>query len=253
MGSEREWIVVRNWERFQHPDAARSSVPPWIKNYTELLSDEAYLTLTPNRRSLLHAVWMEYARSRRRLPVATASLAHRFAMVVRMRDLEALRDAGFIDFSASKPASEGARRAARVEKRRREEGSPAVPIAPNGALGTSGSPAAKSKNEKKPRPRDELWDAFVEICGEALTTSERSGRGKAVKEVREAGGRPEQLRPAAAEFRRIFPQLTMTDLAIARHWGKLVGKPRAEFRCPICGVVEKTQRKLNYHVEVIHA
>jgi len=128
-----------------------------------------------------------------------------------------------------------------------EEGSPPIPTAPSGAVGISGSPAAEAQKG------NELWDAFVEVCGEALTASERSGRGKAVKEVREAGGRPEQLRPAAAEFRRIFPQLTMTDLAIARHWGKLVGKPRAEFRCPICGVVEKTQRKLNYHVEVIHA
>jgi len=102
-GGER-WIVIARWDEFQHRDMARSTVPPWIKNLTRLLSDEAYLTLTPNRRALLHGLWLEYARTRRQLPENTLSLSRRLAMKVVSRDLEALNHAGFIHFSASNPA-----------------------------------------------------------------------------------------------------------------------------------------------------
>jgi hypothetical protein len=100
----RRWIVISRWDDFQHRDMARSSVPPWIKNLTRLLSDEAYLELTPHRRALLHGLWLEYARTRRELPENTLSLSRRLAMKVTTRDLEALNHAGFIGFSAVKPA-----------------------------------------------------------------------------------------------------------------------------------------------------
>lgn len=115
------WIVVHDWERFQHPDAARSNVPPWIKIHTELLSREAYLALTPARRAMLVGIFLEYARTRRALPDDTATLSRRLAQRVLRLDLEALSDAGFIGFSASKVASKDASKVASLEKRREED------------------------------------------------------------------------------------------------------------------------------------
>jgi len=149
-----EWIVVRNWERFQHPDAARSQVPPWIKVYTELLSDPAFLGLSLRRRGILVCIWIEYARSRRRLPANTRHLYQQLASNtatdpsasptdrITARDLEALNHAGFIEFSASKPASNSASKVASLEKRREE-----TPISPEPSLADSlASPASGPAN-----------------------------------------------------------------------------------------------------------
>ena len=99
------WIVIPNWEQFQHRDVGRSKVPPWVKSYTRLLSDDDYLSLSWEQRGLLHGIWLEYARSLRQLPASRTSLSRRLGMTVRASQLEALNHAGFISFSASKPAS----------------------------------------------------------------------------------------------------------------------------------------------------
>jgi hypothetical protein len=106
--SDTRWIVIRNWDRFQHPDAARSRALPWIKVWTELLSNEDFLSLSPVRRSLLLGLWLEYARTRLRIAQNTRSLSRRLQMRVRQSDLDALNNAGFIEFSASKPARKDA-------------------------------------------------------------------------------------------------------------------------------------------------
>lgn len=99
--------MIPNWDskEFQHPDAARSKVPPWIKHWTRSLSDQAYLDLTLAERGLLADLRSEYARTLRALPLDTKSLTRRLSCKVSRRSLERLRDAGFIQFSASKPAS----------------------------------------------------------------------------------------------------------------------------------------------------
>ena len=113
--NQDQWIVVRNWDKFQHRDMARSTVPPWIKNYTELLHDDDYLQLTGHARAVLHGLWLEYASTRRRLRLDTLSLSRRLGLRVSMRTLEALNHAGFIEFSASRPASNHASKVASVE------------------------------------------------------------------------------------------------------------------------------------------
>lgn len=110
-------IVVRNWDRFQHADVTkRGRAPAWIKLYTEILSDENYLKLTPTRRAMLIGIWVEYARTRRELPDDTASLSRRLAQRVLSSDLEALNHVGFIEIrqDAVTPPS-------RLEKRREEK------------------------------------------------------------------------------------------------------------------------------------
>jgi hypothetical protein len=121
------WISVRNWRKFQHYDPAKR-VPPWIKNNTDLMSNDGYLTLTVSRALMLHRLWLEYASSRCELSDDTLLLSRRLAMKVTRRDLEALNHAGFIAIVASKALAEGYHDAsasrARVETETEEEKEP---------------------------------------------------------------------------------------------------------------------------------
>jgi hypothetical protein len=110
-----QWIVIPRWEDFQHRDMARSSVPPWIKTYTRLLANDDYLALSHHLRGVLLGIWLEYARSTRQLRGSTSALSRRLGQRVTTRDLQSLNDAGFIGFSASKPASNLASALAGVE------------------------------------------------------------------------------------------------------------------------------------------
>lgn len=112
--SER-YIVMHDWERFQH---YKDRSPKWIKNYTELLHDEAYRSLSGQCRAVLHGLWLEYASSRCQLLVNTSSLSSRLGLRVTMKQLDSLSHAGFITFSASTPL---AQRYPRVREEKEEE------------------------------------------------------------------------------------------------------------------------------------
>lgn len=103
--SDARWIVIPRWDEFQHPDVLRSNTPPWIKNWTRLLHDDAYLGLTDLQRAILHGLWLLYAATRRQVPLSTRSLSRQLNLRVSSVQLKALNDAGFIQLSASKPAS----------------------------------------------------------------------------------------------------------------------------------------------------
>ena len=95
--SEERWIIVRNWERFQH---YKDRDPYFIKLYTELQHDHNWLALTGHQRAVLVGIWLEYASARCQLPLDTASLTRRLALRVSSATLEALNHAGFIEFSS---------------------------------------------------------------------------------------------------------------------------------------------------------
>lgn len=111
--SESKWIVIPNWDRFQH---YKDRAPSWIKIYPELHHDEAFMSLTGHRRAILLGIWLEYAMSRRQLPDDTATLSRRLGLRVLRADIESLNHAGFIEVSASKPLA-----LARSREKRREE------------------------------------------------------------------------------------------------------------------------------------
>lgn len=120
-GGGVRFIVVPGWEDFQH---YRDRDPVWIKTYTRLLSDDAYLTLSAHQRAVLHGVWLMYARSGAHLRLTTRSLSQQLNLRVMTRDLEALNQAGFLEFSLA-PRSDHAR----PDKRREEP-----PKSPAGVL-----------------------------------------------------------------------------------------------------------------------
>ena len=98
MNEENFWIVVPKWDDFQH---YKHRDPRWIKCYTRLLADDDYLGLTAPQRGVLHGLWMLYAKSGRKVSVNTAKLSRKLGVRVTKHTLQALNDAGFIEFRAS--------------------------------------------------------------------------------------------------------------------------------------------------------
>jgi hypothetical protein len=135
------YIVIPKWDGpdgFQH---YKNRDPIWIKAYTRLLSDQAFLDLTYHQRGLLLSIWLEYARSNRQLRDGNATttrqtrdshvtLTRQLGHRVTTRDLEALNHAGFIEFSASAPLAECKQDASldkEVEKKRPSTSNGATP------------------------------------------------------------------------------------------------------------------------------
>lgn len=138
--SSAGWIVVVGWETFQH---YRDRTPIWIKTYLDLLERDEYLDLPPATRGLLHDLWLLTARRSGVVSANTLRLSRVLGCQVRRSQLEALADAGFIAFSASKPVPKPeqnrsrsgprARVEAETEKRERPRD---VDLGTNGARGT---------------------------------------------------------------------------------------------------------------------
>jgi hypothetical protein len=111
------WISVTHWRRFQHYDPAKRT-PPWIKVYTELMSDDAFVGLSAHLRGILVSVWMEYAAARCQLRADTATLSRRLGVRVTVRDLDSLNHAGFLTIVASKTLADGYQGAGEVASAR---------------------------------------------------------------------------------------------------------------------------------------
>lgn len=114
---EQKWIVVRNWDKFQH---YRDRWVPWIKFYTEILHDPAYTRLPVGTRLTLCHIWLEYASTRAQLPLDSAWLSRQFSHRVTSIQLETLNHAGFIEFSSS-PCLEHVKMGSRPTRAREEE------------------------------------------------------------------------------------------------------------------------------------
>jgi hypothetical protein len=95
---DERWIVVRNWDKFQH---YTNRNPVWIKLYTSLNAEDEWRQLTYAERGLLVSIWVEFARTRGRLRVAI--LPDLCGMRTYSAHLKRLSDAGFITILASKP------------------------------------------------------------------------------------------------------------------------------------------------------
>lgn len=118
--SEPRWIVIHNWDRYQHYNDRR---PVWIKLYTELLGNPRYCALTLTQRGILSGLLLMYAESDAEIPLDTAWLSRRLNGRITNAQLKGLNHAGFIEFSASKPLApryQGASPRARREETERE-------------------------------------------------------------------------------------------------------------------------------------
>jgi hypothetical protein len=98
------WVVIPNWERFQHYTDRN---PAWIKVYTELNSRDDFRALTWAERGLLLSIWCEYALANGLL--RQSDVGPRCGASTRRQHWASLNDAGFIQLSASKPLALRAR------------------------------------------------------------------------------------------------------------------------------------------------
>ena len=73
-------------------------------------------------------------------------------------------------------------------------------------------------------PADELWDVLEVELGEAVTASERGRRNKALKELRDIGATPDEVRKRCKAYRRMWPDITLTAAALAANWTTLMTK-----------------------------
>jgi hypothetical protein len=131
------WIVIPRWTEFQH---YKDRDPFWIKDYIRQVRDDTYLSLNLAQRGLLHDLRLLYAESggqlneagaRRRL-VGGSSGARTWLV-----HLEALNQAGFVEFSSSKPLA--------LEKEKEKETS--LPRASARSTGKSRSLAARPEHQ----------------------------------------------------------------------------------------------------------
>lgn len=116
MSDDGPWIVIPNWDRFQH---YKDRDPLWIKLYTELLDKYEWQRLSFADRGLLSTAWLAYAGSNGVLHVSRMVAlcgAHANAYGNLDKALKRLNDAGFVQLVASKPLS-----LARSREKRREE------------------------------------------------------------------------------------------------------------------------------------
>ena len=116
--TQKRWIIVPKWDEFQH---YKDRDPKWIKNYSRLMADWNYIGLSYRLRGILHGIWLLYAASGLDLGCNPAAIGRMLGDdSVRMRDIEALSDAGFIRISASKPRAQR-KRSDSLEKEVRED------------------------------------------------------------------------------------------------------------------------------------
>lgn len=92
---------------------------------------------------------------------------------------------------------------------------------------------------KAPRPKDELWETILRVCGidgQTLTGSERGRINKALKELREVGATPQELEGRAAAYKTKFPDAAITPTALTGNWSALTPKGRqVRNTCELCG------------------
>jgi hypothetical protein len=74
------------------------------------------------------------------------------------------------------------------------------------------------------RPRDDIWDALVEVFGDPETSDERGRRNRVVKQLRGAGATPQMIGERVDAWPLLYEDATLTDLALAKHWTAL-GRP----------------------------
>ncbi len=103
---------------------------------------------------------------------------------------------------------------------------PKPSIEPSRVKTPSSSLSSDQKREKKPRPRNLLFDAIAGCWhpdASPLTRTESSHVAKVAAEVAEVGGTPEQITKAWAAWPKLYPRAgPCTPQVLAKHWNELI-------------------------------
>lgn len=124
------------------------------------------------------------------------------------------------------------------------------------ARGAKEDPSGTRQKSGAARPRDEVWDALSTLFGEPTTRTAKSLRGKVTVSLREAGADGEEIAVRARRWPKLFPQATLTETALEKHWDLLASRRKpdtGDHSCDNCGVSFATESRLAEHVENVHA
>ena len=92
----------------------------------------------------------------------------------------------------------------------------------NTATAQHSSSAAAAANEKKPRERNEIWDALCAQFGlNPVTEKDRKWFGRIVADLRIKGATPEEIPIRAKRYREVWPNVSRTLNALENHWDEL--------------------------------
>lgn len=69
--------------------------------------------------------------------------------------------------------------------------------------------------------QEDVWAALEHEIGPARTDTERGNRGRTAKELRQARATPQQIHERCIEYRKRWPEMTLTDSALRKHWSLL--------------------------------
>lgn len=75
------------------------------------------------------------------------------------------------------------------------------------------------------RPRNLVWDTLADVFGEPSTKTARSVRGKVVASLTQAGATPAEIHRRVVMWPLHYPDATLTDLALEKHWDALARPP----------------------------
>ena len=98
-------------------------------------------------------------------------------------------------------------------------------------------PSAHRKQAATTRASDPLWDVLDDELGKVETASERGRRNRALKELRDIGVTPDELRRRIRTYRRKFPNIVVTPTALTANWS-LLAAPRPPQHTPVAAVVD---------------
>lgn len=89
---------------------------------------------------------------------------------------------------------------------------------------------APTASESTSPPRNELWDALTRAFGEPATKSEKSNRGRQVKELAAVNATAADIDTRVLEHRRRNLNWTLTANALVTKWTELAPKAAADAR-----------------------
>lgn len=79
------------------------------------------------------------------------------------------------------------------------------------------------------RKQDLLWDELVKVCDADASEMTKNERGKfnaALKQLRDVGATPEEIRRRAWQWKQEYPNIAITPTALCNRWSSLKPKNR---------------------------
>jgi len=99
-----------------------------------------------------------------------------------------------------------------------------------------------------PRPRDEYWDTLADLMGDGLghrfTKTDRGERNACIKEFRDAGYSPAEMRALGTEYQARWPGVEFTPSALKKHVSTLARpRPKEASNGHVLGPTQEDRRR----------